>query len=148
MIAICSPPGVHPSLFITISTSEGPSQGSALELFRLQGPFKALWRFTQKGPQGSQIMLLTLRWIFPPQNLACNYKALTSGLAWICCRELSQHVTCASPSHGLTVREAGCNPSPFSKVAMPPRSTLLLHTGTGIFIATLLHLFSGLDLLL
>lgn len=31
---------------------------------------------------------------------------------------------------------------------MPPRSTLLLHTGSDIFIATLLCLFSGFDLLL
>uniref|UniRef100_A0A672TL52 Uncharacterized protein n=1 Tax=Strigops habroptila TaxID=2489341 RepID=A0A672TL52_STRHB len=52
--------------------------------------------------------------------------AITSGLACICCRELSHHVIgsrgCASPSHVLTVRDAGCNSSPFSKAAVPPHS--------------------------
>lgn len=69
---------------------------------------------------------------------------MTSGLVWICCRELSHPV----PSHMLTVRKAGCNCSAFNRVAIPPCSTLLLHGGTGIFIAILLYLFSGLDLLL
>lgn len=90
-----------------------------------------------------QTVHLTLKWTSPHQKLVWDCWSMMSGLVWIYCRELSHPV----PSHMFTVREAGCNYSPVNRVAIPPCSTLL-HGGTDIFIAILLYLFSGLDLLL